>query len=149
MIYFEIRRAADEDIPALAEIELRESMLCGWSEASLRSELNKENTIILKAVTEKGVICGFITAEKVLDEVNVNNLAVNEEYRRRGVATALLKALEAEYDDVRFYLLEVRESNCAAVSLYQSLDYEIVGKRKGFYDLPREDAFVMVKGWYA
>jgi ribosomal-protein-alanine N-acetyltransferase len=146
--YFEVKSVAEDDIPALAEIERCESMLCGWSEAALRNEFYKENAVMLKAVDENGVVCGFITAEKVLDEVNVNNVAVNEKYRRGGVATALLKALEARTEGARYFLLEVRESNVAAVSLYKSLDYEIAGRRKNFYDTPPEDALFMVKGYY-
>ncbi|MCL2054799.1 MAG: ribosomal protein S18-alanine N-acetyltransferase [Oscillospiraceae bacterium] len=147
MLIFNIENITALDIPVLAEIEREESMLCGWSENSLLSELKKENAIMLKA-TDGGVICGFITAEKVLDEVNINNVAVNAQFRRNGVATALLKELEAQTPDVKFYLLEVRESNAPAISLYTSLGFEIAGKRKNFYYNPPEDALIMIKGYW-
>ena len=66
---------------------------------------------------------------------------------RRGIGAALLKALfaESERRGAAVLQLEVRESNLAARRLYEKNGFEIVGKRKNYYEKPAEDAILMSK----
>ncbi len=75
------------------------------------------------------------------------NVAVDPDYRRRGIATRLLEhVFESTRDDQRRgYTLEVRVSNDRAISLYERLGFERQGIRRGYYTDNREDALIMWK----
>jgi ribosomal-protein-alanine N-acetyltransferase len=84
-------------------------------------------------------IGGFMVSRHVGEgEIEVLNLAVSPAFRRQGIATTLLSALE--HSDL---FLEVRESNTPARSLYWKLGFRVVGKREEYYDDPVESALVM------
>jgi ribosomal-protein-alanine acetyltransferase len=85
------------------------------------------------------VVAGFLVSRLVADdEREILNVAVAPEFRRRGVATALINAL-----DDRNVFLEVRVSNTIARTVYRRLGFEDVGTRREYYDNPTEDAIVM------
>jgi ribosomal-protein-alanine N-acetyltransferase len=90
-------------------------------------------------------VAGYIMARISGEEGEILNLAVLPRDRRRGVARGLLavglEALVAE--GVREAYLEVRESNSAAITLYQSAGFRPVGLRPDYYRNPREDALVL------
>ena len=73
------------------------------------------------------------------------NIAVDLDFRRRGIATALLERLFELTDDGsrRGYTLEVRVSNEGAIKLYERLGFEARGVRRGYYTDNREDALIM------
>lgn len=91
---------------------------------------------------------GFALFRAMAGEAEVLTLAVDPDYRRRGIAITLLKAchVEAGTRGAQKVFLEVAESNAAARTLYQALCYETIGCRSGYYlleDGSREDAVVM------
>ncbi len=92
-----------------------------------------------------GRVVGFCSVWQVADEMHINNLAVRPEFRRMGVATALLNhALgEAARLGARRATLEVRRSNDAARRLYERLGFAVAGIRRGYYTKPVEDALVL------
>ncbi|MGN0587807.1 MAG: ribosomal protein S18-alanine N-acetyltransferase [Oscillospiraceae bacterium] len=139
-----IRQAAERDLPVFAEIE----SVCiaePWSVESFRAEFAASGAVFLAAERD-GVICGFLTASSVLDEVNINNVAVLSEYRRNGIGEKLLRALEEQVSGFAAVInLEVRESNLPAISLYKKLGYAQNGLRKNFYRQPVENAVLMSK----
>lgn len=139
-----ISRVAETDIPALAELEGK-SIPEPWSERSFRSAYESKNSILLGAY-QGTLLCGYVNAAFVLDEVSVNSIAVSEEFRRQGLGEMLLSALEKEVADfAAFITLEVRGSNLPAQKLYEKLGYENVGLRKNFYSSPVENAILMTK----
>ena len=77
------------------------------------------------------------------------NVAVHPDFRRRGVAEALVNALVAELKAIGSHCLtlEVRASNVPAVSLYEKLGFTEIGRRKNYYRNPKEDALIMRKEW--
>ena len=81
----------------------------------------------------------------VLDEGYISNVAVSPAFRRRGIASALIRALldRARERNLSFVTLEVRESNAAAIALYEGFGFRPVGRRKNYYDAPKEDAWIM------
>ena len=81
----------------------------------------------------------------VIDEGYISNVAVSAKYRRQGVADALIDALNerAEALTLAFMTLEVRRSNLPAIRLYEKHGFAVVGSRKNYYDLPKEDALLM------
>ena len=79
-------------------------------------------------------------------EGQITNIAVREAYRKRGYGAALLEALiaAARERDCEQISLEVRESNAAAIALYEKYGFSIAGRRKRFYKAPTEDGLVMI-----
>ncbi len=96
-------------------------------------------------VVEDSGIVGYIVGRSVLDEAEILNLGVAVEARRRGIASALVRALLALFAErgVRSVFLEVRESNLPARALYQSFRFLEVGRRERYYHQPAEDAVVL------
>lgn len=90
-------------------------------------------------------IMGYICFWVVADELHVLNVAVHKACRRRGVGRVLvLRAIqEGRVRGVRKALLEVRSSNVDARSFYQSLGFQIVGERPGYYGRNGEPAVLM------
>lgn len=102
---------------------------------------------VILAAEEGNDLLGYVWARFVLDEGDIGNVAVAPDSRRRGIGAALLKALfaESERRGAAVLQLEVRESNLAARRLYEKNGFEIVGKRKNYYEKPAEDAILMSK----
>lgn len=138
----DIFNVSEADLDSLAEIE-KKCIPDPWSINSFRAEFAAKGSVFL-AARQDGVICGFVTASTVLDEVCISNVAVLPEYRRKGIAKALLDALyERVKPNASFITLEVRESNLGAIALYSELGYKNVGMRKNFYSAPTENAILM------
>ena len=87
-------------------------------------------------------IVGFITARVAADEIEILNLGVDPNERRRGVAKALLRAALAwgVENHGRQAFLEVRASNSAAIQFYESFGFHAAGRRAKYYTSPVEDA---------
>ena len=98
-------------------------------------------------VLEEGKVVGYAGLNRVLDEGDVTNIVVAEEYRGRGLGTALTAALleEGKKEGIQAFTLEVRFSNLPAVRIYEKLGFVQEGIRKRFYEKPVEDARIMWK----
>ncbi len=136
-----------QHVPQIAALE----KICfsdPWSEQSIASEL--QNPLSLWLVCEdEGNICGYVGSQTVLGETDMMNIAVAPEYRRRGIGemliTQLLKKISRQGSCS--LSLEVRCSNLAAISLYEKLGFQQVGRRPGYYIHPKEDALILRKEW--
>lgn len=119
-----------------------------WPAASFAALLPQPHVVALGAVDDAGALAGYAIGTVAADEGEVLNLAVREESQRQGLGreltTRLLEQLESR--GARSFYLEVRESNGAAIALYGVLGFTPLGRRKGYYRAPREDAVTMVKG---
>ncbi|MBD5133874.1 MAG: ribosomal protein S18-alanine N-acetyltransferase [Clostridiales bacterium] len=115
-----------------------------WSEGLFRAALDSPHTAILLAEGEDGTILGYAVLSVILDEGNLDNIAVAPDHRRQGVADALLGALTGfGRERLSVLMLEVRSSNAPAIALYEKHGFAAVGRRKNYYDAPREDALLM------
>ena len=139
----EIKDAVEGLLPQIQKIE-QQSFSVPWTEQMLRIQLQPDSHVFLTAETAEGVV-GYVGMLYVLDEGYISNVAVRPDCRRQGVAEALLAALEARARALllRFVTLEVRESNAPALALYEKCGYRIVGRRRNYYEKPREDAVLM------
>lgn len=119
-----------------------------WSRKMLAEELDNECAAFLvaeDAVTGKAV--GYAGLLVVADEGYITNVAVFPEYRRQGIAARLIQVFInfAEGHRLAFLTLEVRPGNAAAIALYQRFGFAEVGRRKNYYDLPKEDALILTR----
>ena len=118
-----------------------------WSRNMLAEELDNACSAFLVAEDADGKVVGYAGLQVVLDEGYIANIAVFPEYRRQGVAAQLLQVFMnfAEANRLAFLTLEVRASNQAAIALYANRGFEEVGRRKNYYEHPKEDAIIMTK----
>jgi [ribosomal protein S18]-alanine N-acetyltransferase len=149
MTTIELRILDLGDLREIEEIE-RRSYPTPWSRSMFAGELAKPSSICLgafEAEGEDGRLCGYLIVSRYVDAWHVMNIAVDPGHRARGIGTMLLDRLfELTADDARRgYTLEVRVSNATAISLYERLDFEARGIRRGYYTDNREDALIMWK----
>lgn len=116
-----------------------------WSRTVFEDVLSLDNAVFLSAQAENGTISGYIICTTVLDEGNVDNIAVCPDCRRQGVASSLLAAFHqyGREHGLTSLFLEVRPSNRNAIRLYERFGYSEVGRRKNYYLSPKEDAIIM------
>ena len=117
-----------------------------WTREQLESQLPDERHCFLVALEGERVL-GYIGMMHVLDEGYISNVAVAPEARRRGIGSQLIRALleRAETMQLSFVTLEVRVGNQAAIELYEKHGFRPVGRRKNYYDFPKEDAILMTR----
>ena len=139
-----LRRLELGELDAIEQIE-RVSYPTPWSRSMFATELAKPSSLSLGAVDESGALVGYLVLSRYVDAWHVMNVAVAPEWRRRGVATALLgRLLDDTRDDAqRGYTLEVRVSNVGAIALYERFGFRPKGVRRGYYTDNREDALIM------
>ena len=118
-----------EHLDAVAELE-RSCFTVPWSRNALAEELDNALSAFLVALDENDRVVGYAGLQVVLDEGYITNVAVRPDCRRRGVA---------------FLSLEVRASNYAAIALYGQHGYRGVGRRRNYYEHPKEDAVIMTR----
>ncbi len=157
-----IRRAAPSDLPAIMALEKRAATAAHWSieqynllfaaAASRRIALviaeQPENQERLEneetSGHSPGSLPGFVIARSVDQEWEIENIAIDDSARRRGLGSRLLGALleMARTQGARRVSLEVRESNSAARALYRKCGLVESGRRPRYYRDP-EDAAVL------
>ena len=119
-----------------------------WSEKSVASELDNKLAFWLVAA-EGDTVAGYIGSQTVIDETDMMNVAVHPDFRRQGIAEALVNTLVENLKKMRSrcLTLEVRASNAPAIALYEKLGFAEIGRRRNYYRNPREDALILRKEW--
>ena len=144
-----VTNLAARDIPDVLSISV-ECGLCLWSSDAYRSELIRDDTIMLKLADEEGGAVGFavgrifnFTGEEFI--VELTNIGLRQAYRNQGFGSLLLKSFLANcsMSDISSVVLEVRVSNATAISFYEKFGFKASGRRRGFYSNPLEDALTM------
>lgn len=138
-----IRNMLETDLSAVHEMEC-----CifskPWSMSDFSESIKEEQNLYL-VVEENHEIAAYCGLWGVAGEGQINNVAVNETLRGRGIAYAMLKELieRGKEKGLTAFTLEVRVSNLPAITLYHKLGFEDAGVRKNFYEAPAEDALIM------
>lgn len=132
-----------EHIDAVYKIE-EESFFTPWSKKSIRTEVSNPLGRYIVILVDNEVVSygGFWL---VGTDANINNIAVKETHRGKGISKILMNKLieMAREEKATDMYLEVRQSNKVAQSLYRSLNFKMIGLRKGYYVDTDEDAIVM------
>jgi [ribosomal protein S18]-alanine N-acetyltransferase len=129
-----LRAATVRDVDAIAHV----LALCGsaWKQSHVRDEFTRPVSHVVVATTEEASVVGVCVAWKVAGETHVMELGVHPDFRRRGIATRMLDEcvhFDCDKDAGGVTLLEVRESNSEARSMYARLGFVEVGKRSKYY----------------
>ena len=136
-----------EHVPQVAQLE----KICfsdPWSEMSIAHELESIWSYWLVAL-DRDTVAGYIGSQSSIDESDIMNVAVHPDYRRQGIAEALINKLVEDLKNRGSHalMLEVRASNDPAITLYHKLGFVQVGCRKNYYRNPKEDALILRKEW--
>jgi ribosomal-protein-alanine N-acetyltransferase len=136
-----IRSARLNDVPAILAIEQQALAAAHWTSEQY-NKLVSGGTVLL--AEEAGQLCGFVCAQAVAGEWEIENVVVAAGFLRRGIASELVRELmrRAENEAASAILLEVRESNLPARGLYEKHGFREVGRRRGYYRDPVEDAIL-------
>ncbi len=133
-------------MPAVLAIE-RVSFPNPWHESTFRGEIQNRSLSfpLVMVQTEDNQVVGYIIFWQIGDEVQVNNIAIHPDFRRRGLGETLLRhaLARAKQQGANYVSLEVRQSNFAAQALYRKLGFQSLGVRRFYYSNPAEDAIVM------
>jgi ribosomal-protein-alanine N-acetyltransferase len=115
-----------------------------WDGAAVRALIDDGLTQAYVA-RQAGNVVAMALLRVVAGEGELLRIAVVPGLQRGGIATRLLRAvLSAVADGCPLGVhLEVRASNVAARRLYASTGFVESGRRRGYYDAPREDAILM------
>ena len=144
----DLRSLTLADLAAIERIE-QLAYPTPWSRSMFAGEIAKQSSICLGAVDRDAEerLVAYLIISRYADAWHVMNVAVDTDYRRRGIATLLLNRLFTitAGDDRRGYTLEVRVSNEDAIRLYERLGFVARGIRRGYYTDNREDALIMWK----
>lgn len=149
-----IRAAKPADLAAMRVLAESSPAAAQWSEERYRDLFRAgaptRVALVAEEVAEEvarksgGEVRGFVIALAAGDDWELENIAMAESSRRRGIATALLRALiaRARESGAQSLFLEVRASNTAARALYGRLGFAERGRRPAYYQNPAEDAII-------
>lgn len=132
-----------EDVDQIVDIE-NNCFSAPWSPQDFENELQKEYGIDFVAEHKKS-IAGYAIGWMIADEIHIANVAVHPQYRLRGIAEQLIRALIEYGEDFNTAVLEVRHSNHAAQRLYKKMGFEEIGILNNYYVEEGEDAVLMFK----
>lgn len=132
------------DLDQVLDIE-RASFPTPWTRAAFCYEIEQNKVARCTVLRGRRGIVGYLCLWEIGHEIHITNLAVHPEWRRRGMARQLLGAalIEGVARGVTLAFLEVRPSNTRALALYESLGFQVIGRRNGYYFDTGEDALIM------
>ena len=118
-----------------------------WSKDDILGEISRKHSCCFVVLDSNGKVAGYAGMWHIINEGQINNIAVDEPYRRQGAGALLMEALikEAAAREMIGLTLEVRIGNKAAMAMYHKFGFVVEGYRRGYYQDPREDAAIMWK----
>jgi len=147
-----IRAAKIDDLAAILAIEQASPRAAHWSPDHYRNRILDQPQGACFLVTGRGGegrVQGFVCARiiEAAGEWEIENVVVDEEFRRQGVGAQLMQSLIRNWEDSAgtALLLEVRESNTAARALYEGHGLREVGRRRAYYRDPSEDGILYAR----
>lgn len=137
------RKMVNDDLDRIAQLEV----ICfrsPWTKGMLKSEL-KNKASHYHVIELGGKIIAYAGMWVILNEAHITNVAVDPDFRGRGFGRdiMLLSMREALLFGAEQMTLEVRKTNTIAQKMYASLDFEVAGTRKRYYQDTGEDALIL------
>jgi [ribosomal protein S18]-alanine N-acetyltransferase len=156
---FRVRRGGPRDLAGVMALERWTPEAPHWSEEQYREIVEAGEGAVRRCLfiaEEAGGFVGFAVGKVIGGEEKgageLESVAVRAEARRRGVGKALCEAVArwSEEQGARVLELEVRARSAGAVALYEGMGFVEVGRRRGYYSQPADDALLMqmdLAGW--
>lgn len=143
----EYRLMTAQHVEQVAQLE-KQCFSSPWSINSIQGELTNPLSLWVVA-TEGEKLAGYVGSQTVLGEADMMNLAVDPAFRRQGIGRELVNTLVTRLKEKGAYCLtlEVRASNVQAISLYDQLGFQEIGRRPNYYSNPKEDALILRKSF--
>ena len=147
-----VRIAKSSDLDDIYDLDVQ-TFAMPWSKEALSYDiLENDNAFVIVAEYE-GEFAGYADIWTVLDEADLNSIAVRVDFRRKGIGDAIMLAMTEMLpaNGVATINLEVRVSNMPAIKLYKKYGFNECGVRPGYYLDNGEDALIMKRetGGYA
>lgn len=122
----------------------QESALSPWTQQQFEAEMKNSFSSFYVAAL-KDFVKGFVVVWQAADEIQIANIAVAQEWRRKGLAAWMMSTIfeQARAKGIVSAHLEVRRSNDKAICFYKKLGFKTTGVRKNYYHAPLEDACLM------
>lgn len=143
----EIGGYEEGDLREIIAIE-KTSFPTPWSEMIFRNEMTfplSRMLVVRYCNEQERRVAGYLIYWLIANEIHIQNIAVRQEMRRKGIATKMLEgALRQSHREGSCRVtLEVRRSNLPAQRMYEKLGFSVKGVRPGYYPDTREDALIM------
>lgn len=143
---FTVEKMEEKHLDQVFEIE-KTCFVTPWTYNSLKKELAENDLAVYLVALNGNEVVGYAGMWHVVNEGHITNIAVKEEYRRKGIGTMIMdRFIEYAYHrDMLGITLEVRISNTGAQRMYSKLGFKPEGFRKNYYSDTKEDAVIMWK----
>jgi [ribosomal protein S18]-alanine N-acetyltransferase len=144
------RRMTVADLAQVADLEAA-VQITPWSRAQILAICDLLGADYMAWVLENETqeIIGYLIGQRLLDEFEILTIGIDEAHQGRGLGFELLQYawydLRTTQPHIKTCFLEVRENNLAAQALYTRCGFEEVGRRRHYYQNPREDALILRK----
>lgn len=147
-----VRIAKSSDLDDIYELDVQ-TFAMPWSKEALSYDILENDNAFVIVAEYKGEFAGYADIWTVLDEADLNSIAVRVDFRRKGIGDAIMLAMTEmlSANGVATINLEVRVSNMPAIKLYKKYGFNECGVRPGYYLDNGEDALIMKRetGGYA
>jgi ribosomal-protein-alanine N-acetyltransferase len=142
---FTRRRLEPRDVRSVIAIQSESPEAAQWTAADYAHiDQQSMKAWVAESAADNSGSVAFLVARQAADEMEILNLAVRPDHRRRGAGAELLGAViaVAAESGVTKLFLEVRESNAPAIAFYKRFRFTIAGRRPRYYSAPDEDALI-------
>ncbi len=147
-----IRRMEKTDVEEVVRLEALSYGEHHWSKESFYNELSNNLAHYYCATNDENILLGYAGCWHIFDEAHITTLSVHPDFRKQGVAQKLMFSIidDCYKNKIKYITLEVRESNIAAISLYEKNGFKSIGTRKNYYQDNNENALIMFTEniWY-
>lgn len=140
-----VRAMSSSDLPAVLEIA-DHSFTTPWNLSSFEYEIRNKDAVLNVAEIDSRIV-GYICVRSFLGATHIMDIAVIHEYHQKGIGSMLLlealRGIRRTKPETEHITLEVRQSNIAAIKLYEKYGFREKGRRKNYYKTPNEDGIIM------
>ena len=127
-----IKQIYEKDIDLCYELDSNTISL--WNKKQWANEFKKEGVKVF-GILLSNLIIGICVLQVVLDEAQINFFAINNNHRKKGFGTYLMRYLikECEKLNISKLILEVSHTNFTAEKFYSRFEFSTVGIRRNYY----------------
>ncbi|MFK3990693.1 MULTISPECIES: ribosomal protein S18-alanine N-acetyltransferase [unclassified Psychrobacter] len=143
----------EQVLQAVADIEAIVQPQDAWGYQTLVESLKQDSMHLLIVYEQKNnsinnTVTGYCLYQVIFEQAEILRIGTHPDYQRQGIASQIFARLNTELtrDQVESLSLEVRSDNVPAIALYEQQEFDLIHKRKGYYQTPHQpaiDALIM------